>query len=256
MKKFLFALVVMTLFLATNVVKAHSITGVVEKIKPSVVGVGVFDPLGAPRANLQGTGFVIGDGTIVATNYHVVAAELAEGSQQRRVIFVGSGNSPETMTAKIIDTDPLHDLAILRIDKPLPALQLADGTFIDDGTEVAFTGFPIGAVLGLYPATHKGIISAKTPVITPSRNATELSAKLLRRLRDPYFVYQMDATAYPGNSGSAVYELDDGKVVAVINKVFVKETKEAALSNPSGITYSIPVKYLRELLSKAGIEGF
>jgi hypothetical protein len=32
--------------------------------------------------------------------------------------------------------------------------------------------------------------------------------------------------------------------------VFVKGTKEAALSAPSGISYAIPVRYLRELLAQ------
>ena len=65
----------------------------------------------------------------------------------------------------------------------------------------------------------------------------------------PFFLYQMDATAYPGNSGSPVYDQKSGKVVAVINKVFVKRTKESVLSDPSGITYAIPVRYLQNMLS-------
>ena len=234
---------------------SHSIVETVTKIKPSVVGVGVYDPLGAPRANLQGTGFVIGDGTLVATNYHVVAKELDTNSRQKRVVFVGSGNTPKTVQAEVLEFDATHDLALLKLSEKLVPMTLAENEVVQDGTEVAFTGFPIGSVLGLYPATHKGIIAAYTPVVIPSSNATQLNIQALKRLREPYFVYQMDATAYPGNSGSPVYELGSGKVVAVINKVFVKQTKEAVLSDPSGITYSIPVKYLRELMEKAGIEA-
>ncbi len=37
-------------------------------------------------------------------------------------------------------------------------------------------------------------------------------------------------------------------VYGIINMVFVKGTKEAALSQPSGITYAIPGKYLQNLL--------
>ena len=32
------------------------------------------------------------------------------------------------------------------------------------------------------------------------------------------------------------------------NSVFAKGTKETAISHPSGITYAIPIKYMRELL--------
>ena len=227
---------------------AHDIAQIVGKIKPSIVGVGVYDPLGAPRHQLQGTGFVIGDGTIVATNHHVVEGELGADSKQSRVVFIGAGRNPRISEAEIIATDPLHDLALLRIKTKLTPLILAKAGQVADGTDVAFTGFPIGAILGLYPATHRGVIAAYTPVIIPSSNASQLSITMLKRLREPYFIYQMDATAYPGNSGSPVYELEGGDVVAIINKVFVQQTKESAITNPSGISYSIPVKYLVDLL--------
>ena len=135
----------------------------------------------------------------------------------------------------------------------MPPLKLDKSRQIDDGTDVAFTGFPIGAVLGLYPATHRGGIAAYTPVATPSVNASKITIAMMKRLREPYFVYQLDATAFPGNSGSPVYELENGSVVAIINKVFVQQTKEAAITNPSGITYAIPVKYLKILAKSKSI---
>ena len=61
-------------------------------------------------------------------------------------------------------------------------------------------------------------------------------------------MYQLDATAYPGNSGSPVFDTESNDVIAVINKVFVKSKKENVLSDPSGITYAIQVRYVRELL--------
>jgi len=234
---------------------AHDISQIVAKVKPSIVGVGVYEPLGSPRNQLQGTGFVIGDGTIVATNYHVVEAELKNKSQQSRVVFIGSGRNPRISEADIIATDPLHDLALLRIKTKLTPLTLSKAGQLSDGKDVAFTGFPIGAVLGLYPATHRGVIAAYTPVVTPSVNASKISIAMLKRLKKPYFVYQLDATAFPGNSGSPVYDLDNGSVVAIINKGFVQKTKEAAITNPSGITYAIPVKYLQELLAKSDTQA-
>lgn len=213
----------------------------------------MFDPTRSPRADLHGSGFVVANGTYVITNHHVVEKALDLSRKQRRVIFVGSGNRPKTIDAEIIEVDARHDLALLKISEQLKPLTLADKTFIADGTDVFFIGFPIGSVLGLYPATHRGVIAATTPIIIPSRNARQLDINTIRRLRDPYFIYQMDATAYPGNSGSAVFDSEKGSVVGVINKVFVKKTKESVLSDPSGITYSIPVKYVYELLDKANV---
>ena len=234
-------------------ISAHSLVKTVAKVKKSVVGIGVFDPIASPRASLQGTGFVVANGQYIITNHHVVANPLDNNSKQYRVVFAGSGSNPKVIKAEVIEIDELHDLALLRIDEKLAPITLAKNRFVEDGTEVAFTGFPISSVLGLYPATHRGIIAATTPVITPSAHASQLDINTLRRLRDPYYIYQMDATAYPGNSGSAVYDAETGEVIAVINKVFVKKTKEAVLSDPSGITYSIPVKYVYELLEKANV---
>ena len=76
---------------------------------------------------------------------------------------------------------------------------------------------------------------------------------MIKQLRDPYDVFQLDATAYSGNSGSPLYDPETGEVVGVINKVFVKESKEAVLEKPSGITYAIPVRYVKELLRDARV---
>jgi len=70
----------------------------------------------------------------------------------------------------------------------------------------------------------------------------------MKRLQTPYLVFQLDATAYPGNSGSPLYNTDSGEVVGVINKVFIQEGKENAISKPSGITYAIPINHLENLL--------
>ncbi|MCB1802925.1 MAG: serine protease, partial [Gammaproteobacteria bacterium] len=85
----------------------------------------------------------------------------------------------------------------------------------------------------------------------PQLGSRTLSAKMIRAMRDPFDVLQLDATAYPGNSGSPVYEQDTGAVIGVINSVFVKETKEAVIQKPSGITYAIPVEFVRQLLADA-----
>ncbi|MCV2886010.1 serine protease [Aestuariibacter sp. AA17] len=230
-------------------VSATALQNIIPKIKPSVVGIGVFNPLASPRARLEGSGFAIGDGTLIVTNYHVVEKPLDTEVLEKRVVFVGTGNNPDILDAEVLTFDVIHDLAILKINRALPALTLDNKDSVVEGTEVGFTGFPIGAVLGLFPATHRGIISAVTPIVRPMHSSSALTPQIIRRLKHPYLIYQLDATAYPGNSGSALYDVETGNVVGIINKVFVKESKETVLSNPSGITYAIPVKYLRTLLS-------
>ncbi|ALS99131.1 S1 family peptidase [Lacimicrobium alkaliphilum] len=230
--------------------QAQSFESVVSKVKGSVVGIGVHDPLGAPKNTLQGTGFAVGDGKHIVTNFHVVERALDAESMQKRVVFVGQGERPDVLEAEIVITDPAHDLAVLKINKKVAPFKLAETKRLPDGREVAFTGFPIGAVLGLYPATHRGYIAASTPVVTPSANAQQLSIEMIKRMKEPFVVYQLDATAYPGNSGSPVYDVKTGEIVAIINKVFVTQSKESALSAPSGISYAIPVEYLQRLLQE------
>jgi serine protease Do len=77
---------------------------------------------------------------------------------------------------------------------------------------------------------------------------------LIRQASKPYMIFQLDAIAYPGNSGSPLYDAESGEVLAVINAVFVKGSKESVLKDPSGISYAIPSNYVRELLERAGLQ--
>ena len=89
-------------------------------------------------------------------------------------------------------------------------------------------------------------------VLPPGGNVRELNEQSLRRLRSGSFpVFQLDATAYPGNSGGPMYDAETGEVLGIVNMVFVKSTKEAVLQHPSGISYAIPADYLIELLGRS-----
>ena len=250
---FLTGLLGITLMFTLNVC-GHSITHIVSKVKPSVVGVGLYDAMGVQTHQLRGSGFVFGDGSLIATNYHVVSKGLDPQKVQYHIVFSGTGRQPKIHRAKIIAKDIDHDLAILKIEGDLPAVTLAEQGYAVDGTEVLLTGFPIGAVLGLYPATHRGIIAATTPDVIPSAHSSQLSINMLKRLEGKFMIYQLDITAYPGNSGSPLYKAETGEVLGILNKVFVKESKETVLEKPSGISYAIPIKYLLELANRKGLK--
>ncbi|PID43545.1 MAG: serine protease [Proteobacteria bacterium] len=223
----------------------------IDAIKPSIVGIGSYNRLSTPQSALKGTGFVVDGGQYVVTNFHVVSGiDLTRNT--RLVVFSGAGKKPEIHQAEVVATDRLNDLALLEYDgKTLPAMAITqDKSYLREGSLIAFTGFPIGAILGFYPVTHTGVISSVTPIVIPADRARNLTARVVRRLKNPFMVYQLDATAYPGNSGSPVYNPENGLVVGVVNKVFVKETKESVLEKPSGITYAIPALALKKLLEK------
>ena len=228
---------------------AHDLTALVSASKPSIVGIGTRLKTRRPPNVLMATGFVVGDGRTIVTNAHAIP-KIEDPEFERLVIFIGTGRKVEVRPVKVTGKDDTHDLAILRQDgAPLPSLKLAKAEPpLAEGSAIAFIGYPIGSVLGLYPVTHGGYLSAITPVVTPAASSNSLSAAQVRALKNPYFVYQLDATAYPGNSGSPLFDADSGEVIGVINKVFVKSRKENVLSDPSDITYAIPVKFLHDLL--------
>jgi len=225
---------------------------VIRQVKPSVVGIGTFQPMRAISAQLSGSGFVVADGRHVITNAHVIKSKDEKLGQSISVL-IGNGASVDRRNAATVSVDQEHDLALLRIDGPaLPPVRLwPNANLVPEGTDVACTGFPIGAALGLIPATHHGVIAAHAPNIVPMPDSRFLDAHLIRSPR--FLVYQLDMVAYPGNSGSPLYLVPGGEVIGVINSTFVKDTREKALSEPSGISFAIPTGFVHQLLVTAGV---
>jgi len=226
----------------------------IEQVKPGIVGVGTVQKTRRPPYKIVGTGFVVADGNHVITNAHVIPEEINTAKLEYLSIFTGKDKQMNVRQAVRIKVDEVHDLALLRFEgKPLPALSLGQSSLVREGEEYAFTGYPLGIIFGLYPVTHRGIISSIVPIALQANAANQLDPAQIKRLRRPYTVFQLDATAYPGNSGSPLFHPGSGEVIAVINKVFVKEGRENVLAKPSGISYAIPIEHAKKLLKQAGL---
>ena len=223
----------------------------IDRIRPAIVAVGTSEPTRNPSYQFRGTGFVVGDGTLVATNAHVVPVVVDSNSREVVSIAIPQATGDAIVReAAVVARDAEHDLALLRVSGPaLPAVRLGDSSRVREGQMFAFTGFPIGGAIGLFPTTHHAYVSAITPITLPQATSRSLDAALVRRLRGERFnIFQLDATAYPGNSGSPMFSVETGEVIAIVNMVFVKGGKETALSAPSGISYSIPSLFLGRLI--------
>ncbi|HTS23453.1 MAG TPA: serine protease [Casimicrobiaceae bacterium] len=252
-RKFCTALVpALVSLVAPEAALADGAVATIERVKTSIVAIGTYERTRSPGFQFRATGFAVGDGTLVATNAHGLPLSLdSEHRETLAIMIPGRGREPQMREARTVVVDPDSDLALLRIEgAPLPPLKLGpDGA--REGQSVLFTGFPIGAVLGIIPATHRGMISALTPIAIPTPAAANLDARIVRRLTTgPFIVLQLDATAYPGNSGSPLYDPDTGEVLGIINMVLVKSTRESTISEPSGITYAIPARHLKNLLDR------
>jgi len=232
----------------TSGAQSAELPDLVQAIKPSVVVVGTYSKTRNPAFAMRGTGFVVGNGNQIATNAHVIPEIIDVGNGES--LAVQTSNS-QLRLAKVVERDQSHDLALLTIDgSPMQAMTLQVPAKVREGQAIAFMGFPIGGVLGFSPVTHRGIISAITPIALPSPTAQQLNEKVIKRLKAGSFeVYQLDGTAYPGNSGGPLIEVEKGEVIGIINMVFVKSTKESVLSQPSGISFAVPVRYLDELVN-------
>jgi S1-C subfamily serine protease len=240
--------------------RAGDLREVVATLRSSVVPVGTYSATDSPRFGFRGSGFAVGDGSLIATNFHVLPP-FAEGeSGPRLAVLVGSGGSGasggsssgngELRLARVHATDRARDLALLKIEgRPLKPLGLAEAGAAREGQSVALMGFPVGGALGYSPVTHRGIVASITSAALPAPTAQSLDPRAVARLRDGNFeVLQLDATAYPGNSGGPLFDADTGAVLGLVNMVLIKGSRESALSNPTGITYAIPVRYLLELM--------
>ncbi len=235
----------------------------IARVKPSVVIVGTFNATNSPRFSLRGTGFVVGDGNWAVTNAHVIPDGAQVDVDSKLVVQVRLENKGQaaqgewlTRQATVLEVDKMHDLALLQFDgAPVPKLTLRDSDTVREGQSVAFTGFPIGGALGFSAVTHRGMVSSITPIALPGASSQQLNARTIASLRSGSFnIFQLDATAYPGNSGGPMFDAETGDVLGVINMVFIKGTKESALTNPTGISYAIPSKYVLQLLQRRKVD--
>lgn len=237
---------------------AADYSNIIAAVKPSVVAIANHQPLRQPQVNFIGTGFVVADGRHVITNAHNIP-DFLDPDKKESLVIVVPGAAPgseekNVRLATLVRQDKAHDVAILKLsDAPLPVLRLGDSSSVKEGQEYLITGFPIGSVLGYHAVTHRSMVSAITPVVQPVDNTNQLNPRLIKRMLTGFNVFQLDAIAYPGNSGSPVYSPDTGEVVGVLNSVFVKDTKESVLEKPSGISYAIPVQHVQTLMREAGL---
>ena len=70
-------------------------------------------------------------------------------------------------------------------------------------------------------------------------------------MRNPYDVLHLDLRALPGNSGSPVFTVREGKVVGIVTSVIGLKSKEGDLKMVTGITYAVPVSHIETLFEAA-----
>lgn len=211
-----------------------SIEGVANKVSQSVVSIVSKSQKGTKYFSSgfgsasAGTGIIVSENGYILTNKHVV-----EGSSDISVV-TNDGNSYDNV--EIITTDPLSDIAILKISnaKGLKAAELGDSKALNIGQQV----IAIGNALGEYDGTvTSGIISG----IGRTVNASSDDGATKETLTD---MIQTDAAINSGNSG--------GPLVNAQSQVVGVNT--AVASEAQGIGFAIPISSVKGIL-KSIAEG-
>ena len=180
--------------------------------------------------NLVGSGFIVDKDGYIATAEHVVA-------NNNNVAVLTSFTYPKTIGAKVINRDKSLDIALLKIDfhKKLFPVRIGDSSAVIVGDEIAIIGFPFGNQMwkNFIPAIHRGIISC------------------IVKFRDGTKRFQLDIMANKGNSGGPLILKDDGKVIGILNKIWIDEPLGKSIiiggktiQVPTGIALATPIEHI------------
>jgi hypothetical protein len=177
---------------------------IAEAALPSIVAVVTEDALGS--------GFVVHEDGLIATNLHVVA-----GYAKALVVLHDRREFP---VIEIYNADPRRDIAILRIAASgLRPLSLGDSDKVRPGEPVVAIGHP----LGLTDTVSSGLVGA------------------VRKVEDDVSVLQISAPIAPGSSGGPLFD-DRGRVIGVAT---------AILLGGQNLNLGVPINDVKILLGKA-----
>jgi serine protease Do len=180
----------------------EELTNVIERSNAAFVFIG------------GGSGILVSSDGLVLTNHHVAG--------DRKQWAVRIWGRERLVVADLIGTDPVGDLALLRIHdaKDLPYLEFGDIAKMRVGQQVLCTGDPFKlAEMDGPPSVSLGTVSA------------------LHRYQGNYSdAIQTDCAINPGNSGGPMLTLE-GKLIGITGQII---SRFGAKAN-TGIAYAIPV---------------
>lgn len=167
-----------------------------------------------------GSGVIIDEDGYIVTNEHVVSRA------SKIKVRLSDGKDFE---ATMISSDPISDLAVLKINSPTPLPYVKMGTSKDlmIGEPVIALGNPFG----LENSVTTGVLSATNRTITFNTQHGDVKYEGL---------IQTDALINPGNSGGPLVNMD-GELIGI---------NAAIVNQAQGIGFAIPVDKVRQTLVK------
>jgi S1-C subfamily serine protease len=197
---------------------------VYERVAPAVVNI-TTQVLrssffwGAIPEEGSGSGFLWDRGGHIVTNYHVI-----QDAQKIEVSFGGD----TTLPATVVGTDPINDLAVIKVEGVPEGVQPLD-VGASAGLKVGQTAIAIGNPFGQFERTMtQGIISALNRTI-------ETESTVLRG------VIQTDAAINRGNSGGPLLD-SSGRLIGVNTAIY------SPTGTSAGVGLAIPVDKVKRVV--------
>lgn len=172
----------------------------------------------------NGTGFFIDRTGHIATSFHVV-----KEANEIEIEFIRNGIK-QTFPAKIIQSDKLNDISIIKVDspdfKPFDNIPYNFKTNISDVGSTIFTlGYPMAlSLMGTEIKFTDGKISSKTGI------------------QGDITTYQISVPIQPGNSGGALFDYE-GNLIGITSSGINRE-----LDITENVNYAIKSSYLKNLI--------
>jgi serine protease Do len=175
----------------------------------------------------SGSGFLVSQDGLVVTNKHVVSDTDAEYT-----VITSDG---EEHSAKVLARDPMHDIAVLKIDgNDFPSLDLGDSDQVKVGQTVIAIGNPLGEFAN---SVTRGIISGVKREVSAGSGFGQSE-----HLSD---IFQTDAAINPGNSGGPLFNLS-GEVVGV---------NVAMAQGAENIAFALPINQVKRIVEQVQKTG-
>jgi putative serine protease PepD len=237
-------------FTGDTVSDPGTIADVAASAGPSVVTVQAVSQAGSG----EGSGVVIAEGGYIVTNNHVVTLD---GATADATITVETSDG-RLLGATIVGTDPIVDLAVIRVDAALPVVTIASS----DDVRVGDTAVAIGAPLGLSNSVTDGIVSAVDRGLRIASSAAPDGQQGSQQEPFGFWqqngtqappqdisipVVQTDASINPGNSGGALLNAS-GQLIGV--NVAIASMGQGQSSGSIGIGFAIEASLVQRVVEE------
>jgi putative serine protease PepD len=210
-----------------------SVQNAAAKVLPSVVKIAFTTAQGSGT----GSGIVISKDGLIATNNHVVAG-AGQGGKLSVIL-----NDGRTVSATVVGTDPLTDLAVIRADaKDLTPATLGTSGNLGVGQGVVAIGSPFG----LDATVTSGIVSALNRPVTSGGEEQDSTTV--------FPAIQTDAAINPGNSGGALIDLA-GQVVGINSAIKTAGGSGQSEGGNIGLGFAIPIDQAKPIIDELVAKG-